>query len=83
MLVVLGFYVDRVVVPAALMLGYWFLIQIVAGIPSIGGAEGGVAFWAHVGGFLAGVVLCFVFRNRERVEAHKRAIARHWDARYI
>ncbi|HEX7035417.1 MAG TPA: rhomboid family intramembrane serine protease, partial [Pseudomonadales bacterium] len=64
LLIVLGFYVTTVAVPAIYMLGYWFLLQVIGGLPQIGGAEaGGVAFWAHVGGFLAGVVLVFVFRR--------------------
>ena len=37
MLVVLGFYVDRVAVPAFMMLGYWFLLQLLGGIPSLAG----------------------------------------------
>jgi membrane associated rhomboid family serine protease len=76
MLLVLGFWVERVVVPAAFMLGYWFLIQLIGGIPAIGGSEGGIAFWAHVGGFVAGIGLSFVFRDAERVAAHRLAIAR-------
>ena len=39
----------------ALMLVYWFAIQVLAGLPSLGQNGGGVAFWAHIGGFLAGV----------------------------
>ena len=72
MLLVLGFWIDRVVVPAWLMLGYWSLIQVVAGIPALAQEGGGVAFWAHVGGFVAGVVLVFPFRNARRVSAHRR-----------
>jgi membrane associated rhomboid family serine protease len=75
MLVVLGFYITRIVVPAYLMLGYWFLLQVLGGIPSLQGAGGGVAFWAHVGGFAAGVALLPLFRVRERVEAHRRHVA--------
>jgi membrane associated rhomboid family serine protease len=80
MLVILGFYVTRIVVPAYLMLGYWFLLQLLGGIPAMQGAGGGVAFWAHVGGFLAGVVLVPLFRVPARVEAHRRHAARfgHW-----
>ncbi len=78
MLVIFGFWIDRIVVPAALMLGYWFLIQLVLGLGSIGGSEGAVAFWAHAGGFLAGIVLSFVFRDPERLAAHRRAMMRHW-----
>jgi membrane associated rhomboid family serine protease len=82
MLVFLGFYVDRIVVPAYVMLGYWFLIQLLSGaaLPSSGG---GVAFWAHIGGFVAGVVLVFIFRVPERVGAHRDHLAlarlRRWD----
>ena len=54
LLVFLGFFATRVAVPAALMLLYWFAIQVLAGLPSLGGGGGGVAFWAHIGGFLAG-----------------------------
>jgi membrane associated rhomboid family serine protease len=46
--------------PAWIVLGYWFLIQFVSGATSIAYSSqtsGGVAFWAHVGGFLAGGLL--------------------------
>jgi membrane associated rhomboid family serine protease len=72
LLLVLGFYVTRIVVPAFLMLGYWFLLQILGGLPTVGSEGAGVAFWAHVGGFAAGVVLIFPFRSERRVEAHRR-----------
>ena len=74
MLVILGFYVDRIVGPAILMLGYWLVFQLLGGCVARG--EGGVAFWAHVGGFLAGVVLVFPFRSPERVAAHRAALRR-------
>jgi membrane associated rhomboid family serine protease len=57
--------------PAWVLLGYWFLIQILAGTASPG-TGGGVAFWAHVGGFAAGVLLVKPFENRQLVDA-KRA----------
>ena len=76
MLIWFGFYVDRIVVPAVFMLGYWFLIQLLGGLPTLGGGEGGVAFWAHVGGFVAGCVLVFPFRDMERVRAHRRLLSR-------
>jgi membrane associated rhomboid family serine protease len=45
-------------IPAVLMLGYWFLIQFFSGIASLGvGDQGGVAWWAHVGGFILGALL--------------------------
>jgi membrane associated rhomboid family serine protease len=70
MLLVLGFYVSRIVVPASFMLGYWFLLQLLGGAVSLGHAGGGVAFWAHVGGFAAGALLIFAFRNPAFVNRH-------------
>jgi membrane associated rhomboid family serine protease len=70
MLIILGFYVSRIVVPASFMLGYWFLLQLVGGAVSMGRTGGGVAFWAHVGGFAAGALLIFVFRNPAFVNRH-------------
>lgn len=66
MIVFLGFLVTRVVVPAFFMLGYWFLIQL-AGMAVTTGSTGGVAFGAHVGGFIAGAILVFPFRRPDRI----------------
>ena len=76
MIVFLGFFVTRVAVPAFLMLGYWFLLQLLGGLPTLGEERGGVAFWAHAGGFLAGALLIMVFRDRELVAKH-RLLARN------
>ncbi len=70
LLVVLGFYVTTFAVPAVFMLGYWFLLQLVSGSMAVGAEGGGVAFWAHVGGFVAGALLSFVFRDREMLARH-------------
>jgi membrane associated rhomboid family serine protease len=70
LLLVLGFYVTRAIVPAYFMLGYWFLIQLLGGAAALGRAGGGVAFWAHVGGFAAGALLIFPFRSRALVNRH-------------
>ena len=77
MLIFLGIFITTIVVPAYLMLGYWFLLQVLGGLPTIGreGGGGGVAFWAHIGGFVAGAVLVFVFRDPERVAQHRAQIA--------
>jgi len=55
-------------IPAVVFLGLWFLIQILSGTVSLGraGAAGGVAWWAHVGGFVAGIVLLKVFASSGR-----------------
>lgn len=60
MLVFLLVFVTTVEVPAVFVLGYWLLIQLVSGFGSIADmqlAKGGVAFFAHIGGFLAGAIL--------------------------
>lgn len=71
MLVFFGFFFTRIVVPAFFMLGYWFLLQLAGGFFSLGGTGGGVAFWAHVGGFAAGMVLAKPFCDQERTRACK------------
>jgi membrane associated rhomboid family serine protease len=77
MLVVLFIFITRIVVPAYLMLGYWFLLQLVGG-GLASGESGGVAFWAHAGGFVAGAVLITLFRDPVLVAKH-RALARTTD----
>jgi membrane associated rhomboid family serine protease len=71
MLLVLGFYVTSMAVPAWMMLGYWLLIQFVSGLTALGREEGGVAFWAHFGGFVAGVVLIKLFARPDYVAEHQ------------
>jgi len=68
--VVLGFFITRFSVSAAFMLGYWFLLQLVGGAIGLGSQTGGVAFWAHVGGFAAGVLLIPLFRDPKLVDRH-------------
>ncbi len=62
-LVVFVLFIRVVPVPASLVLGLWFAMQLVSGIMAPPGAAG-VAFWAHVGGFLAGLALVHVFKRR-------------------
>ena len=54
-------------VPAFLYLGFWFLIQVFSGTLSFAsdGTGGGVAWWAHIGGFVTGMVLLPFFRNKK------------------
>ena len=55
-------------VPAIVFLGLWFVIQFLSGVGSVAATavSGGIAFWAHVAGFAAGVAGVFVFRRPER-----------------
>ena len=54
--------------PALIVIGFWFILQLFSGIGSIGGASdsGGVAFMAHIGGFIAGFLLTFLFGGSSR-----------------
>ncbi|MEM8684678.1 MAG: rhomboid family intramembrane serine protease, partial [Pseudomonadota bacterium] len=70
LLIILGFYITTVAVPAVFMLGYWFVLQLVSGVGSLGSTGGGVAFWAHAGGFIAGAALVLLFRNKQRLARH-------------
>ena len=72
-LVVLVVLFFRVSIPAWVMLGYWFLLQIFStGIDQVGG----VAFWAHIGGFVAGALLIFPFRSQQLMDRRREILAR-------
>jgi len=64
-LIFLIFYIDVVEIPAVVFLGFWFLMQLVSGVGALadttGQAAGGIAFWAHVAGFVAGAALVKLF----------------------
>jgi membrane associated rhomboid family serine protease len=70
-LIPIFFFFQVVEVPAIFFLGIWFLMQFVSGVGSIvsvgqNTATGGIAFWAHVAGFVAGITGVFVFKRPER-----------------
>jgi membrane associated rhomboid family serine protease len=80
-LVPLGFFMTSVALPAWAMLIYWAFLQFVGGITSIASeGTGGVAFWAHLGGFAAGLILIKPFERRDRVRAHASG---HWQPRHV
>jgi membrane associated rhomboid family serine protease len=60
-LIFLGFFVTMAYIPALIVLGIWFALQLFSGLAP--GGEAGVAFWAHIGGFVAGLVLVSFFRR--------------------
>jgi membrane associated rhomboid family serine protease len=76
-LVPLGFFITSFALPAWVMLGYWMLLQIFGGL---GGAETGVAFWAHIGGFVAGLVFIKFFARSDYLAEHQ---AHHWRPRHV
>ncbi len=67
-LVPLGFFIRIMELPALAVIGIWFVIQVISSFLTFGMTEtGGVAFSAHVGGFVAGLLLVWVFRPRRVV----------------
>jgi membrane associated rhomboid family serine protease len=68
-LVFLGFFYSLIAVPAAILLGYWFVLQVIDGIASLGstGITSGVAFFAHIAGFVAGAAMVLPLRLRRSV----------------
>jgi len=62
--VLMLFLVFLVPIPAVFVLGYWFVLQFLSGIGQLGAsAMGGVAFWAHIGGFLIGLVVALAVKK--------------------
>ncbi len=66
-LIPLGFFLRLTAVPAVIVLGLWFLLQFVEGLITLGSTAdvGGVAVWAHIGGFIAGIILAKLFAQRQ------------------
>ncbi len=81
-MVPIGIVPVSIALPAWTMLLYWAGLQLVSGLVGMMGAqdEGGVAFGAHVGGFLAGVILIRLFARPDDVRAHRR---QHWEPRRV
>lgn len=69
-LITFGFFIRFIYIPAVIVLGFWIVFQVLNGLLTVrmaaggGGEVGGVAWFAHIGGFLAGMVLLFVLRPR-------------------
>jgi rhomboid family protein len=67
-LVLFGWFVRITVIPAALLIGFWFLIQLFSQVGAVSGAQtGGVAYMAHVGGFVFGVATARIFEGFRRI----------------
>lgn len=73
-------YMGIVQMPALIVIGIWIALQIFGGWGSVGREGGGVAYWAHVGGAVAGLILVWLFRNRT---VEKRAAERAFDPTFF
>jgi len=75
-LVFLGVFVTTLFLPAWIMIGYWIALQALQGFLSLGvrtAQTGGVAYFAHIGGFIAGLVLVWFFADRDRISTQRAA----------
>ncbi len=66
--------------PAIVMIGFWFVLQFISGVGALSpsaAASGGVAYWAHVGGFVTGMILIFPFWGKAR-EMRRPAVQRYY-----
>ena len=65
-LIPIFFFIRLIYLPAPLLLGFWILFQVLSGCSSAPGTGGGVAYFAHIGGFASGIILGLIVRNRVR-----------------
>jgi len=71
-LLLLGWFVRVTFLPAVVLVGVWFLIQLVSQVGALAATDqGGVAYAAHIGGFIFGMIAARVFENKERVDEQK------------
>jgi membrane associated rhomboid family serine protease len=71
-------------IPAVFYLGIWFFGQLLSGTAALAGPQqvGGIAWWAHIGGFLSGMLLCGLFaRKRRALQADEGALEWAWEPR--
>ncbi len=73
-LVPLGFFLTTIALPAWAMLGYWIVLQFLGALPAVAGAqaEAGVAFWAHIGGFIVGAATIRLFARSDYLNSRKQ-----------
>ncbi|HUJ01234.1 MAG TPA: rhomboid family intramembrane serine protease [Usitatibacter sp.] len=80
MWIFLGIFATRATVPAWVMLGYWFAMQVIgANVSALQAEGGGVAFTAHASGFVAGALLVLLFRSRGRLARRESLLSPEGD----
>ncbi|MEO2068215.1 MAG: rhomboid family intramembrane serine protease [Desulfurobacteriaceae bacterium] len=72
-LIFILFFIDIIAVPAVIWISFWFFMQFISALFSINHlGMGGVAWFAHIGGFLAGVILAKLFASKEREDEERK-----------
>jgi membrane associated rhomboid family serine protease len=62
-----GIFYKLTMLPAAVVLGFWFVFQLFDGVAALGGGDAsGVAYWAHIGGFVAGMLMAWLLPTQRR-----------------
>ncbi len=75
-LIPFGIFSRIIVLPAVIFLGFWFIFQLLSGTQTfalevaIGRQIGGVAYWAHIGGFLAGIIIAKLTKKKKRYKTY-------------
>ena len=64
-LVPIFYFLQLIELPAIVVLGFWFVLQAFQGVGSLGTDVGGVAWWAHIGGFVFGALVALAYRSRD------------------
>lgn len=70
------FFFTVISIPAVIMLGYWFILQLFSGVGTLGVPvnQGGVAFWAHIAGFLFGIIFALALKPKHEVQIQEGEI---------
>ena len=64
-LIILGWLIRTVEIPALVVLGFWIVVQVMSGLLTLGVQVGGVAWFAHIGGFVAGLLMVYPLTRRK------------------
>jgi membrane associated rhomboid family serine protease len=84
-LVFLGVFITTLLLPAWIMIGYWIALQVLQGFLSLGvrtAQTGGVAYFAHIGGFIAGLALVWLFADRDKTSMQRAARQGYLETRH-